>query len=351
MASVEGVIDGPFAGALAAGRSRYNTRFALARMGQPRLRPDVFLDHLRATVGPIVEAVHRQDPARVGPVLDVLYTLSLDLVGRGWMGAEARYPLLGEGWRRLFAEHAALLARAPQRVAEALTNAFYNLSQEPSARPGAWIEGMAALGARVSEEETWLEAGAVLAWRCGLAHYRDGALAACARLKPAAAALALGVEGGLSAAALPPLLAALNEDPWAQPADLLAHPSARKRLRVVGVCGGFRGTGGPFLTPPRVAVLRGGLVAWDRDFLWSLHADAFGAVFRRLGPASMRGDAAAASPLQLAADGTVRGADRGEIFPALAQAASAASTETTLAVTLPDAHFVYLVGLTHEFVR
>ena len=59
----------PFAEVLAAGRSRYNTQFAVARMGQPRLRADVFLNHLRTTMQPIVEAVHRHDPERIEAVL------------------------------------------------------------------------------------------------------------------------------------------------------------------------------------------------------------------------------------------------------------------------------------------
>ena len=52
-----------------------------------------------------------------------------------------------------------------------------------------------------------------------------------------------------------------------------------------------------------------------------------------------------------AEDGAVRGPEQGEIFPGLARASSAASTGTTLAVTLPDAHFVYLVGLTGARVQ
>ncbi len=343
---MESVTNDPFGKALAAARSRYNTQFALARMGQPRLQAEVFLDHLNTTVRPVIEAVHRHDPAQVGAILDVLYTMSLDLVGRGWMGAEARYPVLDKGWRRLFAVHAALLVEAPQSIATALTNALFNLSQEPSARPEVWINEMVAVGRHVADHTAWLDAGMVLAWRCGLAHYREGALAVCAHLKPDAASRALGLDETLSASALASLLSALKTDPWAQPADTVTDADARKRLRFVGVGGGFRGTGGPFITPPQVAIREGGFVVWDHDFLWSMHADAYGTVFRRLGAAPTTAPQAQGDPLRIASDGTVRGTEQGEIFPGLANASSAASTATTLAVTLPDAHYVYLVGLT-----
>ena len=226
---MEGAKDDPFASALAAGRRRYNTRVAVAQTGRARLQPEVFLDHPRATVRPVVEAVHRHNPARVEPVLDVLYELSLELVGRGWMGPESRFPFLDGGWRGLGVTCAALLAEAPKRVAVALTNALYNLSQEPSARPDAWIDGMAAVGRRTTDLEEWLEAGKVLAWRCGLAHYRDGALEACARLTPGVTTVALGLEDELSKTALATLLDALKQDRWASPADVLAKTSERKR--------------------------------------------------------------------------------------------------------------------------
>ena len=88
MAPVEAVNDDPFARALETGRSRYNSLFALARLDKPRLHPEPFLEHLRTTVRPIIDAVHRHNPERVVPVLDVGYELSLDLVGRGWMRAQ-----------------------------------------------------------------------------------------------------------------------------------------------------------------------------------------------------------------------------------------------------------------------
>ena len=57
-------------------------------------------------------------------------------------------------------------------------------------------------------------------------------------------------------------------------------------LRVAAAVGGFKGFGGPFLSPPAVLASGGALYAFDRAFLWRLHADCFGAVFLRQGPAS-----------------------------------------------------------------
>ena len=67
-----------FAAVLQARRDRYNAAFAAARHRRPALKGPVFLEHLRTNVDPIARAL---PPEGRGLVCDVLYDLSLELVG------------------------------------------------------------------------------------------------------------------------------------------------------------------------------------------------------------------------------------------------------------------------------
>src|SRR5262249_17987849 len=154
---------------------------AQARQATPALDADALADYLRATVAPIVEAVARVRPDRVGEVTEVLYEFSLDLLGKDLF---ARYPALPVGWRILLGRLPEHLAAEPRRFAGSVTNALYNLSLTPGARPPEWIEAMFHLGGACADTTELLEAGKILAWRCGLAHYRRSALAACRSLPP-----------------------------------------------------------------------------------------------------------------------------------------------------------------------
>ncbi len=239
-------------------RERYNAAFAAARHRRTALKGPAFLEHLRLRVDPIVAALPVEGRA---PVCDALYDLSLELVGCDLFG---RYPVTGEGWQRLLPRVAGLLPAAPRRLIASLTNALANLCEQPGARASWWLERM--LEVPVSDAETLLAVGQVLAWRAGLPHYREGALAICARLGPAAT----GVEGDLEA---------LRADPWLTVEE--RAPGARPRI--IFRVGGFRGYGGPFAAPPEVRYAgHNRFYVGDGESWWLLVADGYGTSLHRL---------------------------------------------------------------------
>src|SRR5687767_7693810 len=95
--------QGSLASLLGARRTRYNAQFADARRALPALDARRFGEHLTGVVGPLVELVAQRAPKQAGAAADALYELSLDLVGRGLLGADARYPAIVEGWTSLLA--------------------------------------------------------------------------------------------------------------------------------------------------------------------------------------------------------------------------------------------------------
>jgi hypothetical protein len=345
MASMEGLIAGGLADALLRGRDRFNTKFAYARRIYPSLDPDVFKEHLLRVVSPIADAVAAVAPGRLDAVVSALYDVSLDLIGKGLLGNETRYPALTKSWSQLFTSLPHLLASDPRRVAGAVSNAIYNLSVVPTARPTFWIDAMLAIGRGSVEVESFLEAGKVIAWRSGMAHYREGAIVACRNLEPELARAALGVPA-TNTSDISMVLEKLMADPWLAPASAGLDAPARKALRLVSAVGAFRGFGGDFERPPKVTRSDGQFFVYDGENCWTFTADLFGATLHRQGPKATPAKNEDGSSFEIDKRGRVTKGDYAAVFAEVADWTSFASNEHTLAVTIPVSHSVYLIALT-----
>lgn len=324
---------------LARQRERFNYRFVEARRAWPRLEAEAFMDVLRFTLAPVVEAVHAAAPDRAPEATEVLFDLALDLTGQDLLGPGARYPALTVGWGTILPRLGRFLAEAPRRVAGAITNALYHLARTPGARPEMWAGGLLELAGVCPDGETLLRAGQVAAWRAGLAHLRRPALEIARGLPAPIARAALGLPPGAAEATR--AIDRLAADPWLPPA-LAEQPAPTRRLALVGRVGAFRGFGGLFLRPPILEPAAEGFLVSDGEGVWLLAADACGATFQRVaGVPSLRRP----TPFALLKDGTVRAGDHSARFPELAEAASHAADGQTLAVTVPLSHAVHLVAL------
>jgi hypothetical protein len=338
------LLDGPVADALRRGRDRYNTKFALARRSFPALEGENLGEHLRAYVAPVVAAVA---PDAQDETFDALYDISLELLGKEFFGPRARYPAVLAGWTKLLPAAPQLLAQEPRRVAGAITNALYNLAAEPNAKTATWLEEMQDIAPHCAGVNEFLTAGQVLAWRAGLAQYRESALSAARALPEELARRVLALSP-----AAPPLSEAitrLEQDPWLDPARIKAGPPERHWLQVMASAGGFRGFGGPFLTPPTVVCQDGKLIVSDQESSWLVTADLFGATLHRLGAALPSN-----APSQSNPSFTINGLGKIEHGPIsqtvnwLAGSSSSAANETTLAATLPLSHLLFLVARVSE---
>lgn len=322
-------------------RRAYNDRFAAARMATPALRGEAVLSHLAETVAPIVGAVDKVAPGAAPAVCDALYAVSLELIGRDLVGPDCRIALVNRAWRTLLGGLPHITAVAAEPFARAVTNAVHALAGHRTADPAFWIAPLADLGPAIPDLQTLQACGVVAAWRAGMAHYRGAALDAAEMLPPAMAASLLN----LPELAVPKLISAWRADPWASKA---VGPS--RRPRQVAMVGGFRGFGGPFLTPPRVSFSDGQFIVSDVERRWEMIADRFGSTLLPIRSDENTGGNDAAATLRVEAPhidgkGIVRfGASRAH-HRALAGASSQASDGTTLAITLPLSHCVHLVAL------
>ena len=314
---------------LADRRERYNQQFRLARHRTRGLDPQDFLTHLREVVGPIVDAV-RTEPAAV---CDALVELSLALAARGRLGSSGA---ITDGLRRLLPALPGLVAAAPRQFPVAVVNALHHLDSSPTGDPAGWVDTMLELGPRTASVTELLDAGAVAAWRRGLAQLRGSALNTAARLPAPMVRLALGADRDVD-------LARLSADPWLDPALTGRDGEVLLLARRVG---GFRGFGGTFRRPPTVATSGGRWYATDGDDAWRVFADRFGVSIGRV--AAMPAEPGDVGPLVLKAGGRVTDTTTGATLelPELADATSWASAGGTLAATTPWTHGILFVART-----
>lgn len=347
MAEMEGITNGAFAQALKNNRDKLNTKFAYARHASPTLEAEAFKEHLRLMVEPIVEAVNRVAPKNVDEVLIALYDFSLDLMSKGMVGAETRYPALMRGWNQIFAQFPHLLAQDPATFAGSISNALYNLSINQNTRPDFWINEMLSLGWNCSDVQSFLEVGKIVAWRSGMAHYREGALEICLTMDVKLARAALCINDG-SDTPIEVVIERLKQDPWLAPWAASHEAQRNKRLKITSTVGAFRGYGGLFVSPPEVFLSNNDFYVFDNEYCWLMTADIFGATLHRVGTYIPEPDKTRGKDFKIDKSGRVNRADYQMIFPELQAPSSSAANEKTLAVTVPISFGVYLVALTEH---
>ena len=173
---------------------------------------------------------------------------------------------------------APLVAGAPDRILGAVSNALHNLATTPGARPEDWLTALERLGPECKDPDTLLRLGQVAGWKAGLAHFRASALAAADALPNS---LALAAVGAPASGEWSEVRKRLLADPWFDPATPAVATAQTKRLRVMTQAGAFRGFGGLFPEPPRVAGTGDHFLVRSGEECWLLTADLFGATFHR----------------------------------------------------------------------
>ena len=309
----------PFQAVLERRREVYNARFRLARHRTGALDPQEFLAYLRDVVGPVVDVATEPEP-----VCDALVELSLELASRGRLGGE---------FARLLPAVAPFLTADPRRLPMALANAIHHLESSPTGSADGWVDTMTELAGHTTSADELLAAGAVAAWRHGLAQLRTAALATAATVPVPLLGIALGTSSTVD-------LARLAADPWCSPGT-----TSSPALLLVRRVGAFRGFGGTFRRPPTVSTSDDRWYASDGVDTWRVFADRFGVSLGRVA-------AAPAGSLDTGgltlSDGQVLDTETGLSLdlPELADATSWASAGGTLAATTPWTHGILFVART-----
>ncbi|MEW6128501.1 MAG: hypothetical protein AB1757_15785 [Acidobacteriota bacterium] len=333
-----------FVATLKNNREKLNTKFAYARHAYPKLDGDVVLAHLRTLVEPIAAAVERSDREKTEEIVLTVYDFLLELLGKGLLGTETRYPALFKAWSHLFIQLPHLLIQNPSLFVASVSNAIYNLSTNLGTRPTYWIDEMIRIGAKCKEVAQFLAAGEIVAWRSGMAHFRESALDACLTLDDKLGKSALCIpEDNLLPVDL--IVFKMRNDPWLAPWSASTDNHRPKALRIASVVGAFRGFGGLFTSPPEVFTSSGDFYVFDNQNCWLMTADLFGATLHKRGTDLPDEDKKVVIDYEIDKKGKVTRFGQEVILPELASSSSVAANKTTLAVTVPHSFGIYLIAL------
>lgn len=323
-------------------RDTLNARFAQRARAGSRIDGHALLDHLEASVAPLIDRVHAVMPEQAAGVLLALYDASLDLFAASLLGPEARMPWVRRAWDEVLPSAVRPLAREPRQVAGCVCNAAFQVANQAGTRPEEWLRRMGDVAPHSQTVAELREAGTVAAWLAGMTQYRQAALAAAGSLPTPLAARSLGLPAETPAAEMRQLLLRLREHAWLT-IETAANGDPAAGIASVATVGAFVGFGGLFYRPPHVSAIDQRLLIDDGRSEWELLADAYGAWFRRLGDAPAR-PAKSVLPDDVGFDsrGVIRWGNRSLAQPHLADAASVAAAGKTLAVTVPTSHHVFL---------
>lgn len=331
---MEGVAEGQktsaFFQALERGRDDFNARFLRARRGGLRVDGEIFSEVMRDLAGPIVDAVAIVDAGAVEETTEVVFDVGLRLSSHFLLGRESRHGAINSLWREDLPRLSRFVARDPRRVISALSNAAHFMALARGGDVQGWRELLAEVAPRCHSVDELLQMGQVLAWRSGMAHFRESALKVWEGLGEELKYAALGASREMGSV---DELRHRVYQRW-MPLDSDEPEVASPILRV----GGFRGDGGPFLQPPRVCLLDGRIFACDQRGVWSIHADIFGACCQRA-PVSVR----EFSRVYDGKAGVIKDEIR-KMNRAFDDATSVAVTLDTTAISLGHSHFIYLIA-------
>jgi hypothetical protein len=324
---------------LQAGRRQFNARVAEVCRAQPGFDTSAAQALLQGPLNQLARQAATFEPERVNSLLLAAFDVGLTLQRQG----KAEQPVIQSIWRDVLPACLPLALAQPRDTLGKLFNAALNLLAISGARPAQWTREMTRLVGRCAELATLSGLGQVLAWRCGAAHFRTGALRVARGLPAdlAAEALALAQGQDLTAA-----LTRLESDPWFDPARPDEHG-----LRATQEVGGFTGFGGPFAEPPQVRGYADGFIVRSAERHWHLCADAFGAVLHACPADEFTAGAESAGALTMNGSELQLGSQHclldlpPEDLRALVGGQESGGGPRTAVVTSPYSHFIRLFAL------
>jgi len=329
----EAAISPALSRALRAGRAQFNARVEAACRQRPGFDTTVADALITGPLDKLATAAEALDADRTGSLLLAAFDAGITLALHG----KHEHPLVRTVWREVLPACLPLMLRQPRKTLGKLFNAALHLLSTGGVRTEQWAQDMARVALRCDNLSHLEQIGQILAWRAGMAHFRESALKLARGLPPELAvdALALLPEQDVAA-----VLDRLDADPWFDPAHDSSHG-----LRAMHEVGSFTGFGGPFAAPPEVRGHGEGFVVRCADRHWYLCADVFGAVLHADSPEEYAAGASRADGLEVKG-GEIRLGQRRCALDLPPEGVRVVRNASTAAVTSPHSHTIRLFALT-----
>jgi hypothetical protein len=255
---------------LAAQRSHLNARTAEVRHRYPAFDTAAFTAFLRTGLDSIASCVAEVVPERTTVAVLTAFDIALELVAQELAGPSARNNLIERAWVSVAPRYARLIADDPANALGLLSNAVLHISTIQGARVEEWLMGMLTMAEHVNSISGLRSVGQVMAWRAGLAHFREGALQNLDALPEATAVKAVGAN---ELQTWPEIRHQFLADCWWSP------DNKRQKISQVGIeVGQFTGFGGTFAQPPEVRAVQNGFLVKSFKRYSLLIADVYGSL-------------------------------------------------------------------------
>ncbi|HNV71963.1 MAG TPA: hypothetical protein PKO06_19820 [Candidatus Ozemobacteraceae bacterium] len=331
----------PLLGFLQDRRDSLNETFFRLRQQYPGLEQTVGYELVRLVIDPLWQSVDgKESEGALLQAAQIWYELGLELAGRGF-GPSGHTSAFWPAWLRLGRAYPALVIRQPRPFLIALANALWQLQSTGQPAVERWLGTLENLTDLGNDLSTWMQAGTLTAWRCGLATQRKRALAEARKLSPALGLACLGLSRDLDSAQWLALVERLTIDPWYDPE--FDSSWKQRNPTLIGTVGRFRGLGGEFARPPRVRIWNDVVLAGVEQEWFVVHADVYGTCLQRVTVDLPAETTTLVEPWKLAGGGVVTRQGQQSVIPELGHCAGVAATRDLLVAALHHSHRLFLV--------
>lgn len=264
MAEMERVIPAGMKESLERNRSKLNSIFEYHRSVNREPDYDDILSLFHRMISPVYEKgfVFSDD------MLCSIFGTVLDLAAKGYIGKNRRFPDIEEKFFEMLNSFSQLFSTKKSFSVE-LLNALINLYSKTPDMLNAWCKKIQHLncGADIND---FKDKGIVLAWRYGLARFRNEAVEILNKLQKNELSLIFDSDICRDSEA-EEIINSIKNNPWFNPckSDEVNDP-------VFLYADGFTGFGGHFKSVPDVFSFEGELFAADGIDLYRIYADSFG---------------------------------------------------------------------------
>ncbi len=195
-----------------------------------------------------------------------IFSAVLTLAGKGYIGNSGRYREVEEFFFSMLEAFPSLLA-TEKNFAVSLFNALFNVYLKSRKVMTEWCEKMISFTGYI-DYGTFRGTGFVLAWRCGMARYREQAVETAGTLGDDAVRAIFDLNKSND---IREFVSLIKYDPW------FTFPAASAGRGPVFVpADGFSGYGGHFKRIPSVFTVDDILFASDGNGVYRIYADTFG---------------------------------------------------------------------------
>ena len=329
-------------------REKLNSLFSFYKFTYPVIEKEVVFFYISFIIEPVIEKNSIRDKEVLSAFLLSLYEKILELIGKNFLGNSGRYPFFEGKFIQCLEDSSEFLFENPDLYLSSISNAIVNLGTADLSKLDTWLSKFQKLNKKAKTIQELFDAGKITAWACGMAQFRQKALEICKHLETELLEIALGISN-IRSINRDNFITRLESDPWMSPETAMKENSPRKNFQLKRV-GSFIGFGGEFLTPPKVEILDNEFIVYDAKNFYVLFSDIFGSHLQRISEDTYLTLASektkpSATNFIFTKDGIVKHKTDELEYKPLANYSSYAANSTTLCITSPYSHNLFVVGL------